>query len=128
MQLVNEKQDDWERYLSQACWAIRSSYNEATKRTPFEVMFLRKPRFGTELAAADDECIMVDETPSSQIDLYVNLKESEAAKMHQLVNLVFIGYQLFLAIIDDIDVVSITFTTFALKLTGGCFGMIFPIN
>ena len=49
--MVNEQQDNWDLFIEQACWGIRSSYNESTKHTPYEVMCIRKPRFPSHVGS-----------------------------------------------------------------------------
>ena len=52
--MVNEQQDNWDLFIEQACWGIRSSYNESTKHTPYEIMCIRKPRFPSEIPVEEE--------------------------------------------------------------------------
>lgn len=113
-QLVDEKQGNWKEFLGQACWAIRSSYNEATKRTPYEIMFLRKPRFATELAISQDEQVIIDSTPTTAVDDYFNVKQSQASQLHKVVT-IYCFYRnswvgLFVSLIVGIIIVNDDFT------------------
>lgn len=77
-QMVNEQQNDWHLYLEQACWAIRSSYNESTKYSPYEVMHIRKPRFPSELPVEDTSvAISVEDPTPNQVADYVSTKQAQ---------------------------------------------------
>ena len=55
--MVNEQQDNWDVYIEQVCWGVRSSLKESTKHTPYEFMHVRKPRFLSELLVEEeDDC------------------------------------------------------------------------
>lgn len=50
-------------------------------------MFLRKPRFASQLTVVEDEDpVMVDETPSSQVDSYMNVTTTKASELHKVVS------------------------------------------
>ena len=53
--MVNEQQDDWDVYIEQVCWGVRSSFKESTKHTPYEIMHVRKPRFLSELLVEEED-------------------------------------------------------------------------
>ena len=53
--MVNEQQDNWDVYIEQLCWDVRSSFKESTKHTPYEIMHVRKPRFPSELLAEEED-------------------------------------------------------------------------
>jgi hypothetical protein len=75
--MVNEQQDDWDQYVEQACWGIRSSYNESTKLIPYEVMHIRKPRFPSELPAEEPVSITLREPTPDEIADYVTTKQEQ---------------------------------------------------
>lgn len=70
--MVNEQQNNWDLYIEQTCWGIRSSYNESTKHTPHGVMHIRKPRFPSEIADHnnDSDEIEVQETEPNLVADY----------------------------------------------------------
>ena len=76
--MVNEQQDDWDLYLEQACWGMRSSYNESTKVSPYEVMHIRKPRFPSELPLEEEPApiSLIEPTPDEVAD-YVTKKQEQ---------------------------------------------------
>lgn len=47
--LVNEKQDDWDRFLDDVAYSIRTQKQASTKYTPFYLMFGRNPRAAQEV-------------------------------------------------------------------------------
>ena len=53
--MVNEQQVNWDVYIEQVCWGVRSSFKESTKHTPFEIMHVRKPRFPSELLVQEED-------------------------------------------------------------------------
>lgn len=76
--MVNEQQDDWHLYIEQACWGIRSSYNESTKHTPYEVMHIRKPRFPSELPTEEDPApISLQEPTPNEVADYISTKQEQ---------------------------------------------------
>ncbi|XP_035673136.1 N-fatty-acyl-amino acid synthase/hydrolase PM20D1-like [Branchiostoma floridae] len=86
-QMVNDAQDDWDLYLDKACWGIRSSFNESTKTTPFEVMMIRKPRFPSELLdeSDEDDPVFPDADPAAVAE-YVRHKQGQQAVLHKQVD------------------------------------------
>lgn len=83
--MVDEKQDTWDQYVQQACWAIRSSFNESTKRTPYEVMFLRKARFSAEFqdnCSGTDPCVLVEQTPADYTEEQLQRKGDDQRKLY----------------------------------------------
>ena len=53
--MVNEQQDDWDVYIEQVCWGVRSSFKESAKHTPYEILHVRKPRFPSELPVEEED-------------------------------------------------------------------------
>ena len=41
MKLVKKEQDDWDLYIDGVLFGYRTSVQKSTKKTPFEVMYLR---------------------------------------------------------------------------------------
>lgn len=84
MQAVNDKPKAWDKHLSEACWVMRSTYNEAIKKSPFEVMLLRKPRFTADPVEHDyersTECQPVC---TSAIEEYMEEKGSQAVELRE---------------------------------------------
>ena len=81
--MISEQQDDWDQYLDQACWGIRSTYNESTKVTPYEVMHLREHRFPSELPV-EEECsgiISIEDPASNVVAEYVRVKQEEVVEL-----------------------------------------------
>ena len=54
--LVNEQQDNWDEDLEAILFGIRSSISQATKFTPFFLMFCREARQISDMVFADTEC------------------------------------------------------------------------
>ena len=54
--LVNEQQDNWDEDLDAILFGIRSSISQATKFTPFFLMFCREARQISDIVFADTEC------------------------------------------------------------------------
>ena len=76
--MVNEQQDDWHLFIEQACWGVRSSFNESTKHTPYEIMHLRKPRFPFELPEEEDPApISLQEPTPNEVADYVSTKQEQ---------------------------------------------------
>ena len=76
--MVNEQQDDWHLYIEQACWGVRSSYNESTKHTPYEVMHIRKPRFPSELPVEQSPTPVTLQAPTpGEVAVYVQSKQEQ---------------------------------------------------
>ena len=95
--MVNEKQDDWHLYLEQACWGLRSSYNESTKFTPYEVMHIRKPRFLSELPIKEDPApISLEEPTPEEVATYISTKQEQLrlveAEVHGILTLLYQGF------------------------------------
>ena len=93
--MVNEQQDDWDLYIEQACWGVRSSFNESTKYTPYEIMHVRKPRFPSELPVEEEDdptpIALQGPTPNEVAD-YVSSKQEQLSAMEAMVccnNLLF---------------------------------------
>ena len=53
--MVNEQWDNWDVYIEEVCWSVRSSFKESTKHTPYEIMHVRKPRFLSELLVEEED-------------------------------------------------------------------------
>ena len=53
--MVNEQQDNWDVYIEEVCWGVRSSFKESTKHTPYKIMHVRKPRFLSELLVEEED-------------------------------------------------------------------------
>ena len=49
VKFVNENQDDWDVHIKSVLFAYRTSKNDSTKFTPFEVMFGRAPVLPIEI-------------------------------------------------------------------------------
>lgn len=79
--MVNEQQNDWDLYVEKACWRIRSSYNESTKLTPYEVIHIRKPKFPSEVLDHDydPKDIIVQEPDQNEVAEYVSAKQEHLA-------------------------------------------------
>ncbi len=76
--MVNEQQDDWDLFIEQACWGVRSSYNESTKLSPYEVMHIRKPRFPSELPVEEEPApISLREPTPDEVANYVSMKQEQ---------------------------------------------------
>ena len=57
---------------------MRSSYNETTKHTPYEVMHIRKPRFPSELPEEEDPApISLQEPTPNEVAVYVSTKQEQ---------------------------------------------------
>ena len=83
--MVNEQQDDWDLYIEQACEGLRSSFNESTKHTPYEIMHIRKPRFPSGLPVEKEDdvpvpIILKEPTPNEVAD-YVCSKQEQLSEM-----------------------------------------------
>ena len=77
--MVNEQQDNWDVYIEQVCWGVRSSFKESTKHTPYEFMHVRKPRFLSELLVEEeDDCsIALQGSHPNAVADYVSAMEAK---------------------------------------------------
>ena len=90
--MVNEQQDDWDLFIEQACWGVRSSYyNESTKYSPYEIMHIRKPRFPSELPEEDDSApISLQEPSPDEVADYVGTKQEQLTAVNAKVQYVLL--------------------------------------
>ena len=81
--MVNEQQDNWDVYIEQVCWGVRSSFKESTKHTPYGIMHVRKPRFLSELLVEeeDDSSIELQGSPPNAVADYVSSKQEKLSAM-----------------------------------------------
>ena len=49
--LVNTRKDDWDIYIPSVIFSINTSVQATTKHTPFEIMFGRNCRKGSEISS-----------------------------------------------------------------------------
>lgn len=49
MKMVNEKQDDWDKYLEPTLFSLRSKIQTTTKCSPFQLMYGREAVFPAEV-------------------------------------------------------------------------------
>ena len=77
--MVNEQQDNWDVYIEQVCWGVRSSFGESTKHTPYEIMHVRKPRFLSELLVQeeDDPSIALQGSHPNEVADHVSSKQEQ---------------------------------------------------
>ena len=81
--MVNEQQDSWDLFIEQACWGIRSSYNESTKHTPYKIMCIRKPRFPSEIPVEEEESasISLKEPTPNEVAEYLSSKQVQLTEV-----------------------------------------------
>ena len=81
--MVNEQQDNWDVYIEEVCWGVRSSLKESTKHTPYEIMHVRKPRFPSELLVEDedDPSIALQGSHPNAVADYVSSKQEQLSAM-----------------------------------------------
>ncbi|XP_040210348.1 uncharacterized protein LOC120941138 [Rana temporaria] len=80
MKMVNEKQDDWDKYLEPTLFSLRSKIQTTTKFSPFQLMYGREAVFPVEVPV---------EMPLSNIILpnetnYVSFMEEKKAAMEMV--------------------------------------------
>ena len=59
---VDAKQKDWDTYISAALHAYRTTVHASTKKTPFELTYIRKNRLSVDLKTFNDQTAV--ESPS----------------------------------------------------------------
>ena len=80
--MVNGQQDDWDVYIEEVCWGVRSSFKESTKHTPYEIMHVRKPRFPSELLVEEDDLsIALQGSDHNEVADYVSSKQEQLSAM-----------------------------------------------
>ena len=82
--MVNEQQDNWDVYIEQVCWGVRSSFKESTKHTPYEIMRVRKPRFPSELPVEEEDDpspIPLQGPHTNEVADYVSSKQEQLSAM-----------------------------------------------
>ena len=82
--MVNEQQVNWDVYIEQVCWVVRSSFKESTKHTPYEIIRVRKPRFPSELLVQeeDDSPLIALQGPHpNEVADYVSSKREQLSAM-----------------------------------------------
>ena len=81
--MVNEQRDNWDVYIEQVCWSVRSSFKGSTKHTPYEIMHVRKPRFLSELLVEeeDDSSIALQGSHPNAVADYVSSKQEKLSAM-----------------------------------------------
>ena len=78
--MVNEQQVNWDVYIEQVCWGVRSSFKESTKHTPYEIMHVRKPRFLSELLVEEEDdspFIALQGSHPNEVADYVSSKQEQ---------------------------------------------------
>ena len=94
---VNENQNDWDVHIKSILFAYRTSKNDSTKFTPFELMFGRAPVLPIEMAikskpsSTDSDSLSgTDEDASSDFDekvrIMMNVRNQVKAKAMQNIN------------------------------------------
>jgi hypothetical protein len=82
VKFVNENQDDWDVHIKSILFAYRTSRNDSTKFTPFELMFGRAPILPIEMEIASrpdrDDC---DEVSHSHQSSTVDFQEKISIMM-----------------------------------------------
>ena len=58
---INEDQDDWDLYLPSIAFAYRTSFIDAIRNTPFNMIYGRKPNLPTDIIYGDPKTITEDE-------------------------------------------------------------------
>ena len=82
--MVNEQQDNWDVYIKQVCWGVRSSFGESTKHTSYEIMHVRKPRFPSELPVEEEDDsspIALQGSHPNEVADYVSSKQEQLSAM-----------------------------------------------
>ena len=57
---VNKDQNDWDQHLSKLAFAYNTAEHKTTKFTPFELIFLRKPKLPIDLFINEHELVEVE--------------------------------------------------------------------
>ena len=97
VKFVNENQNDWDVHIKSILFAYRTSKNDSTKFTPFELMFGRAPVLPIEMAikskpsSTDSDSLSgTDEDASSDFDekvrIMMNVRNQVKAKAMQNIN------------------------------------------
>ena len=88
--MVNEQQDNWDVYIEQVCWGVRSSFKESIKHTLYEIMHVRKPRFLSELLVEEEDDpspIALQGSHPNEVADYVSSKLEQLSAMEAKVSL-----------------------------------------
>lgn len=91
---IKEDQTDWDQHLDKLAYAYNSSVHETIKQTPFEMMFLRKPKIPIDLIIPPIENtsrermhrVRIENTEKSEVevldDIEVEVNMPENAKQY----------------------------------------------
>eukprot|EP00731_Ephydatia_muelleri_P002673 Em0001g2673a len=91
IKVVNSSQDDWDEHLSAVLFAYQTSVQKATKLTPFEIMYCRKPKLPIDMEYAMSSTENGDGARNDESDGDVHTGDGDGALNDELDGDVYTG-------------------------------------
>lgn len=83
--LTTDHGDDWDSFIDDVAFSIRTQPQASTKYSPFFLMFGRHPRTPLEMESADEEMECVPQVTEVDLDTFVQQKLDKQNSIHQKV-------------------------------------------